>query len=142
MLKIGAIMLALWSGINVLLASLILTLMIFFKSNAPILGMVLKKSEIAQLDPRVIVSLNALAILYNSCAAAVSILALFVIWSGLINGQGWAFWVLLISLGFVELLAFLAWAPIGNARWQVNGMLSILYLVGMVLVGYSMYGNR
>ena len=139
MLKAGSIILSIWSGINFLLAALILTFIIFFKTNAPILVMVFEKSEIAQLDTRAISAVNALAILYNSCAVALSVMALFVIWSGLINGQRWAFWVLLITIGFVEILAFIGSAAVGNARWQVNVVLSVLYVVGIGLAGYSLF---
>lgn len=139
MLKAGSIILSIWSGINFLLASLILSFIIFLKTNAPILVMVFERSEISGLDARAISSINALAILYNSCAAALSVLALFVIWSSLINGQRWAFWALLIVIGFVEMLAFIASAPIGNARWQVNVVLSVLYFVGIGLTGYSIF---
>jgi hypothetical protein len=91
MLKAGSIILSIWSGINFLLASAILTSVIFFKTNAPILVMVFEESEISRHDARAISAVNALAILYNSCAVALSVLALFIIWSGLINGKRWAF---------------------------------------------------
>jgi hypothetical protein len=139
MLKRGSIVLSIWSGINIFLASLILTIVVFLNGNSPILALVFEKSEIASLDAKVIASLNALTILYNSCAVALSVLALFIIWSGLINGKRWAFWALLATIGFVEILAFIASAPIGNARWQVNVVLSVLYAVGIGLSGYSLF---
>ena len=139
MLKRGSIILSIWSGINIFLASLILTIIIFLNGNAPILVMVFEKSEITRLDARVISSVNALAILYNSRDVALSVLALFIIWSGLINGKRWAFWALLITIGFVEILAFVASAEVGNARWQVNVVQSVLYIVGIGLSGYSLF---
>jgi Sec-independent protein secretion pathway component TatC len=101
--------------------------------------MVFERSEIASLDARVIASLNALTILYNSYAVAFSVLAWFVIRLCLSKGQKWAFWLLLITIGFVEILAFIASAPLGNARWQVNIPLSALYIVGIGLSGYSLF---
>jgi hypothetical protein len=101
--------------------------------------MVFEKSEITRLDARVISSVNALAILYNSCDVALSVLALFIIWSGLINGKRWAFWALLITIGFVEILAFVASAEVGNARWQVNIIQSALYIMSIGLSGYSLF---
>jgi hypothetical protein len=38
-------------------------------------------------------------------------------------------------------LAFVAWAPLGNQRWQVNIVLTALYVVGIGLAGYSIF-NR
>jgi hypothetical protein len=142
MLKAGSIILSIWGGINFLLAALILTIVLLFNGNSPLLVIVFKQSEIASLDPRVIAALNTLTILYNSCAVALSVLALFIIWSSLINGQRRAFWALLITIGFVELLAFVASAGVGNARWQVNVVLSVLYVLGIGLAGYSIFRNQ
>jgi hypothetical protein len=142
MLKRGSIVLSIWSGLNFLISSLILTIVVFQIGNSPILALVFEESEIASLDAKVIASLNALTILYNSCAVALSVLALFIIWSGLINGKRWAFWALLTTIGFVEILAFVASAPIGNARWQLYVVLSVLYVVGIGLAGYSIFKSK
>ena len=104
--------------------------------------MVFEKPEIAGLDTKVISALNSLTINYNSCDVALSVLALFIIWSGLINGKRWAFWALLITIGFVEIFAFLASAEVGNARWQVNVVQSVLYIVGIGLSGYSIFKRK
>jgi hypothetical protein len=141
MLRAGSIILSIWSGINFLLAAVILTLIILLKKGAPILIMVFEESEIPRLDTRVISAVNVLAILYNSCTIAISLLALFVIWSSLINGQKWAFWALLIAIGFVQIMSFIAFSAIGNQRWQVNVVLSALYVVGIGLAGYSIFSQ-
>ena len=139
MLKRGSIVLSLWSGINFLLAALILTLVVVFKENSPILEMVFEKSEITRLDARVIASLNALTILYNACSVIVSVLVWTIIRKNLAIGQRWAFWLLLFVIGFIEVMAFIASAPIGNARWQVNVVQSVLYVVGIGLSGCSIF---
>ena len=139
MLKRGSIVLSIWSGINFLLAALILTSVVIFNANSPLLVMVFERSEIASLDAKVIASLNTLTILYNSCSMVLSVLVWLLIRKSLIAGQEWAFWVLLFAIGFVELMAFIASAPIGNARWQVNVLLSALYVVGIGLSGYSIF---
>jgi hypothetical protein len=139
MLKAGSRFLSLWCGINFLLAALILTIVVIFHANSPLLVMVFEKSEIASLDAKVIASLNALTILYNSCSVVLSVLVWLLIRKSLIAGQKWAFWVLLFVIGFVEVMAFIASAPIGNVRWQVNVVLSALYVVGIGLSGYSIF---
>jgi hypothetical protein len=139
MLKAGSTVLSIWSGINFLLAALILTSLVIFNANSPLLVMVFEKSEIPGLDARVIESLNTLTILYNSCSVVVSVLVWLLIQKSLIAGQKWAFWVLLFVLGFVEVMAFIASAPIGNARWQVNVVQSVLYLTGISLSGISIF---
>jgi hypothetical protein len=139
MLKTGSRFLSSWSVLNFLISSLILTIVVFRIGNSPLLGMVFEKSEIASLDTMVITSLNTLTILYNSYAVALSVLVWFVIRLCLSKGQKWSFWVLLITIGFVEIFAFVASAPLGNARWQVNLVLSIFYIVGFGLSGYSIF---
>jgi len=135
-LKRGSMILSTWSGINCLLAALILTIVVLLNGDSPILALVFEKSEIASLDAKVIASLNALTILYNSCSVALSVLVWLLIRESLIAGENWAFWVLLFVIGFVEVMAFIASAPIGNARWQVNVVQSILYVVGIGLCAY------
>jgi hypothetical protein len=139
MLKTGSRFLSSWSFLNFFISSMILTIVVFHIGNSPLLGMVFENSEIASLDAMVITSLNTLTILYNSYAVALSVLVWFVIRLCLSKGQKWSFWVLLITIGFVEIFAFVASAPLGNARWQVNLVLSILYIVGIGLSGYSIF---
>jgi hypothetical protein len=139
MLKAGSRFLFIWSGLNFLISSLILTIVVFQIGNSPLLGMVFEKSEIAGLDARVIAALNCLTILYNSYAVAFSVLAWFVIRFSLSKGQKWAFWVLLFGIGLVEVMAFIASAPLDHARWQVNVVLSALYVVGIGLSGYALF---
>jgi hypothetical protein len=139
MLKRGSMVLAVWSGINFLIAAGILTSVVIFNANSPILALVFEKIEIAGLDARVIASLNALTILYNSCSVVLSVLVWFIIRKNLLAGQKWAFWVLLFVIGFLEIMAFVASAPIGNARWQLYVVQGVLYVVGIGLSGYSIF---
>ena len=139
MLKTASIILSVWVGIFAFLSSLILIIVVLFKGDSPLIVMVFEQSEIAGLGTKVVSSLNCLTILYNSCAIALSILVLYIIWSGLINSKKRAFLALLFTIGFVQLLAFIASAAVGNARWQVNVLLSALYVVGIGLAGYSIY---
>jgi hypothetical protein len=142
MLKIGSTMLSIWSGINFLLAALILTTLVIFNANSPLLVMVFKQPEIAALDPRVIASLNTLTILYNSCSVVVSVLVWTVIRKHLVIGEKWAFWLLLVVIGFIEIMAFIASAEVEHARWQVNVILSMLYIAGIGMTGYALFHQQ
>ena len=140
MLKRGSIILSIWCVVNFILALLILSYVIVFHRNSPILQVAsFSDAEIAGLGAKTIAALNCLTILYNSCSMVVSVLVWLLIRKSLIAGQKWAFWVLLAVIGFVEVMAFIASAPIGNARWQVNIVLSALYVVGIGLSGYSLF---
>ena len=143
MLKAGSTTLSVWAGINFVLAALILTSVVVFQADSPLLVMVFERAEIASLDARVIASLNALTILFNSCSVVLSVLVWQIIRRKLLAGERWAFWVLAFAIGFVEVMAFIASAPIGNARWQVNVVQGILYVVGIGLSGCSLFkGER
>ena len=143
MLKKGSIVLSIWCVINFILAFIILCYVIVLKKDSPILQVAsFSEAEIASLSAKVIASLNALTILYNSCSVVLSVMVWLLIRKSLITGQKWAFWVLLFVIGFVEVMAFIASAPIGNARWQVNVLLSVLYVVGIGLCGYSIFTSR
>ena len=138
-LKAGSRLLYIWSGINFFLAALILASVVIFKANSPLLILVFDQSEIASLSAKVIASLNALTILYNSCAVVLSVLVWMIIRKNMIVHQKWAFWVLLFVIGFVELMSFIASVPIGNARWQLYAVQSVLYVVGISLSGYAIF---
>jgi hypothetical protein len=139
MLKTGSIILYIWSGVNFLLAALILTTVVVFNADSPLLVMVFDKPEIAALDARVTASLNTLTILYNSCSVVVSVLVWTIIRKHLVTGETWAFWLLLFVIGFIEVMAFIASAQVGHARWQVNVLLSTLYVAGIGVTGYALF---
>jgi hypothetical protein len=142
MLKKGSLVLSIWCVINFVLAFIILCYVIVLKQNSPILQVAsFSEAEIAGLSAKTIAALNALTILYNSCSMVLSVLGWLIIRKSLIAGQKWAFWVLLFVIGFVEVMAFIASAPIGNARWQVNVVQSVLYVVGIGLAGYSIFAG-
>jgi hypothetical protein len=142
MLKAGSMCLYAWCGLNSFLSCLILIIVVFGFGDSPLLAMVFDEPEIAGFDAEVILALNCLTILYNSYAVALSVLVWLVVRFGLSKNQKWSFWALLFAIGFVEVFAFIASAPLGNVRWEVNVVLSALYVVGIGLWGYSLLTHR
>ena len=141
-LKYGCIAFYCWSGINLFLSSLILFIVVSGIGNSPLLSMVFEPAEAAALDAQVIRALNCLTILYNSYAVAMSVMVWFVVKNALRNKARWAFWALLVTIGIAEIFAFLASTPLNHTRWQVNVVLSLLYITGMVLVGCTLYKDK
>ena len=134
MLRRGSMLLSTWCVINFVLAFIILSYVIVLKKDSPILQVAsFSEAEIAGLSVKTIAALNCFTILYNSCSLAVSVLTWPLIRKNLITGQKSAFWMLVFVIGFVEVMAFLASAYIGNGRWQVNVVQSTLYVVGIGL---------
>ncbi len=142
MLKAGSIILSIWNAINFLLAALILSTLVIFNADSPLLVMVFEKSEIVALDARVIASLNTLTILYNSCSVMISVLVWWVIRKNLSAREKSAFWLLLCVIGFIEVMAFIASAEVGHARWQVNVVQSLLYIAGIGMTGYALFDRE
>ena len=140
MLKRGSTILSIWCGINFVLAFTILCYVILLKKDSPILQVAsFSEAEIAGLSAKTIAALNCFTILYNSCSLVVSVLTWSLIRKNLVAGQKSAFWMLVFVIGFIEVMAFLASSYIGNGRWQVNVVQSVLYLTGIGLSGYSIF---
>ncbi len=138
MLKTGSILLTFWSGLNFLLAAGILTAVVAFDADSPLLPLVFDAPEITALDPKVVASLNTLTILYNSCSVVVSVLVWTIIRRHLVHGERWAYWLLVAVIGFIEVMAFVASAQVDHARWQVNVVLTLLYVAGSAITGYAL----
>jgi hypothetical protein len=140
MLRKGSLILSIWCVINFVFAFIILSYVIILKHNSPILQVAsFSQAEIASLSAKTIASLNAFTILYNSCSLIISVLTWPLIRKNLVAGERSAFWQLVGVIGFVEVMALLASSYIGNGRWQVNVVQSVLYLVGIGLSGYSLF---
>jgi len=142
MLKKGSIVLSIWCVINFILAFIILSYVIVLKKDSPILQVAsFSEAEITNLGAKTIAALNCFTILYNSCSLVISVLTWPLIRKNLLAGQKSAFWMLVFVIGFVEVMAFFASSFIGNGRWQVNVVQSVLYLVGIGLSGYSLFNG-
>ena len=140
MLKKGSIVLSIWCVINFLLAFFILCYVIVFKQNSPILQVAsFSEAEIASLSDKTIAALNCFTILYNSCSLMISVLTWRLIRKNLVAGEKWAFWMVAGVIGFIEVMAFFASSYIGNGRWQVNLVQSILYVAGIGLSGFPLF---
>lgn len=140
MLKKGTTVLSIWCVINFMLAFTILCYVIVLKKDSPILQVAsFSEVEIASLSGKVISALNCFTILYNSCSLMISVLTWPLIRRNLLAGEKRAFWLLVGAIGFIEAMAFLASSYIGNGRWQVNVVQSVLYLTGIVLSGSSIF---
>jgi hypothetical protein len=140
MLKKGSLVLSIWCIINFMLALIILSYVIILKKNSPILQVAaFSEIEIASLSAKTMAALNSFTILYNSCSLVISVLTWPLIGKNLVAGEKSAFWTLVFVIGFIEVMAFLASSYIGNGRWQVNVVQSILYLTGICLSGFQIF---
>ena len=118
MIRAGAILLSLWTGINLLLGLAIMFMLLVLHKNAPASVILYGDTRAIVVDPRALATINAFAVIFNACAAALCTLSLVVIWIPLIRKQSWASWALSGSLSFLQAAGFAGdyfWAQ-GPAR--------------------------
>jgi hypothetical protein len=142
MLKAGSILLTIHGAFNFLLASAILAAITILQKTAPILHIVVGEAEISKLDSKVLAATKSLAILFNTSAAAVSLLSVVVIWCALVKGQQWAFWALLLVGAFGQAMGFVADAAIGTKTLIPNLVLTALFVAGIALAGYGIFHSQ
>ena len=138
MLKIAAIILSIEEFFQFLISVISLIISIFGK-YAPILRMTFTRDELSALDSKYVATTKALAIMHNSGATISTFLFLVVVWTGLIHGYKWAFFVLLIVGIFGHIFWFVGDSFIGNKTLIVNSIFTAVFLTGIVLAGYSIF---
>lgn len=139
MLKFGAILISTWAVINGLLATFILFSVVFLNKEPLIARVVFSETELTHLNPQALAIIKSLAILFNSLSLAFSVLVLFVVWQGLITSNVWVFWGLLITIGLVQIMQFIADSKIGNKTLPASIILTIIYLLGILLLGIAIF---
>ena len=142
MLKAGAIVLSIWSGVNLLLAGAILVFMTISGRNAPGLRILFDEAAVRGLDPRALATVNAIAVLFNACALAFCVLMLYVTWSGVAVGVKSALWALAVGAGSLQVFGFRSDAYLGGRNLLANVISSAVLLVGLGLSGLGTYRGR
>jgi hypothetical protein len=142
MLKAGAIVLSIWSGVNLLLAGAILVSMTMFGRNAPGLRILFDEAAVRGLDPRAVATVNATAVLFNACAFAFCLLMLYLTWSGVAVGVKSAFWALVVAAGSLQVFGFRSDAYLGGRNLLANVLSSAVLLAGLGLAGLGSYRGR
>lgn len=138
MLRVGSILLTLWSGVNLLLALGILAGLGLFGLDAPALGILFDPSEIARLDPKVLGTVNALAVFGNACAAGFCLLVLFLTWTGLARRSAPSLRILALATLPVQAFGFLSDSFLGNRNLVANLVSTGVLLAGLVLAGIAL----
>lgn len=139
-LKAGAILLSLWSGLNLLVA-VVVTAMTLSGRNPPALSILFTDAEIRRLDGKVIAVVDAQAALANPCIVALCLVVLGIIWKGLIARMRWSFWVLVCALFPLQAFGFVSDAFLGDRNLVANIVSTAILIIGLGLSGCALYGN-
>ena len=137
MSRAGAIVLTVWAAFNLALAVTILVAICFFQQNAPALSILFDDAAVRLLDNRALATINALALIFNACAAAFCLLSLVVIWKGLVKKSRWAFWGLLSSMSVLQVAGFASDAFLDSKNLSANILSTALLVIGF---GLSAHG--
>ena len=139
MLRAGAILLSLWMSLNLALALGILFMLLVLGKNAPALLILYGDTQATGVEPRALATVNALAVMFNACAAAICALSLSVIWVALIRRAAWAFCSLAVCLLFLQAAGFASDSFLGNRNLLANAASSLLLLSGIVLAAIGIF---
>jgi hypothetical protein len=142
MLRAGAIVLSVVQGFNMLLAGYIVAMLLFVTDHPLISRIVFTDEELKQLGSKAVATIKDLAILMNSGGVALSFLVLVIIWTSLMRGQQWAFWVLLIALGFTQIMMFVGDAVIGHKTLPASIVFALVNALGLVLCGWGLLARQ
>ena len=137
MLRVGAILLSLWTGFNLVLALGILFMLLVLGKNAPALLILYGDLGAEGMDPRALSTINALAVMFNACAASICALSLAMIWFAIVRKAVWAFWCLAGCLGFLQAAGFASDTFLGNKDVLANAISSLLLFCGIFSVGIA-----
>lgn len=135
-LRVGAALLAVWSGLNLVVAAVV-TGMILLGQTPPALLMLFSETEVGALDARVTGVVRAVAVLANPCIVALCLLVLMVIWKGLLARATWAFWSLVVVLVPLQMFGFVSDSSLGHQNVVANIVSSTVLLGGL---GLSYWG--
>ncbi len=138
-LRIGAVLLSVWTGLNLLLAAAILVGLTVLHKNAPAVSILFSDAAIKSMDPKALATINALGVFGNACAAGMCLLALVITWTALAARARWAFWVLVAALAPVQALGFASDGLLGHRNLIANVVSSVILVAGLSL---SDHGRR
>ena len=120
-----------------MLALVILFMLLVLGKNAPALLILYGDLRAKDMDPRSLSTVNALAVMFNACAASICALSLSVIWLAIVRKAVWAFWSLAGCLAFLQAAGFASDTFLGNKDVLANTISSLLLFCGIVFVGIA-----
>ena len=117
----------------------ILFLLLILHKNAPALLILYGDTHANGMDPRALATINAFAVVFNACVAALCSLSLVVIWIPLVQRKVWAFWALSCSLLFLQAAGFASDSFFNHTDLHLNVVSSLVLVSGIILVGVGMF---
>jgi hypothetical protein len=142
MLRAGAIILTLWAGVHLVIAVGILFMMTALGRNAPILWVLYGSVAGSGVESHALETINALAVLCNAGIAAMSLLALAVIWFALMGRAIWALWSLAACVLLLQGAAAASDAILRHPDPLGNGLVAAIPVCGLVFAWIGLSRER
>lgn len=130
MLRIGSVILSLWTLLNLIPASIILVRTWFLKENVPGAYAILDEAELNALGSEALATMNSIGLFANGMLTGLCLLALPVIWLGLDRRLAWSFWALLAGFTSAWAAGFAADQAVGTVFPQVNAISAAILGLG------------
>jgi hypothetical protein len=142
MLRAGCIGISVWAGFNGLLGASIFAAIAFFGQNAPALTILFQPHEVAGIEARALATINALAVLFNACAAAFCALVLYVTWTELRRGSRAALAGVAATMSTVQIAGFASDAFLGSVNLALNVLSTLILCAALALADFGQRAAR
>jgi len=130
MLKLGCLLLGLWSVLNLAPSSWILFAVLARGENVPGLTAALTESQIRGIEAEALAAANSIGVYANGLNVAFSMLFAALIWKALLRRKKWAFWAMAASSLVAVLGGVGADHVVGTRNPEINFVSAMLLGVG------------
>ena len=138
-LKIGAIILSVWSSLNFFPSLYVAVSILFLGKHPPGLYAILSEEDIKSLSPEMLATVDSIGLFANLSVAALNLLILIVIWKGLNKRIRWTFWTLLAACIIAILAGVMADYAVNFAFPEVNMISTIIVAIGFIFSGMGLF---
>ncbi|WP_299531667.1 hypothetical protein [Ulvibacterium sp.] len=138
-LKIGSIVLSVWSGLNLFPSLYVVVGILFLGEHPPGLYAILSAEDIQSMSPDMLATVDSIGLFANLSVVALNALMLIAIWKGLINRVLWVFWALLVAFIFALLAGIAADYAVNFAFPEVNLVSALILALGFIFSGIGLF---
>ena len=130
--RVGAVLVSVWSGINLVLAIGVLAWITLAGRDAPCLSVLLDDAVYRAMDPRAIAVVNALAVIGNAGLAATCALVLAIAWLAPPSRARWS-WPTLAAITIpLQGMGFVSDAYLDHRDWLINVGSTAVLAAGLI----------
>ena len=140
-LKIGSIVLSIWSSLNFFPSLYVVIGILFLGKHPPGLYAILNAGDIQSMSPEMLATVDSIGLFANLSVAALNALILIAIWKGLNNRTVWAYWALLVASIFALLAGVAADYAVDFAFPEVNLISALILAVGFIFSGIGLFNQ-